>query len=135
MASKQSVKADMIFLARDPLLETNKPYELLYDTPDIPRGCNFDEVTESVVIEDFRPFKGELSLDQDGFVLVDLPRSMPYEDYFDEEALREGFVSDAKRILQEVCGARAVYIHECVVCLKLRYKLGRTDWEVDSKAV
>jgi hypothetical protein len=120
MASKQSIKADMIFLARDPLLETNKPYELLYNMPDMPRGCNFDEVTESVVIEDFRPLKGKLSLDRDGFVLVDLPRPVPYEDYFDEEALREGFVSDAKRILQEVCGARAVYIHECVVCLKSR---------------
>jgi len=105
----------MIFLARDSFLETNKPYELLYDKPDMQRGCNFDEVTESVAIEDFRPLKGKLSLDRDGFVLVDLPRSMPYEDYFNEDALREGFVSDAKRILQDVCGARAVYIHECVI--------------------
>jgi len=97
------------------LLETKKPYELLYDTPELTRGCNFDEVVESVEIEDFRPLKGKLSLDKDGFMLVDLPRSMPYEDFFDEEALKEGFVSDAKDILLNVCGATAVYIHECVI--------------------
>lgn len=48
-------------------------------------------------------------------MLVDLPRSMPYE-----EALREFFASDAKRIMREVCGARAVYIRQCVVFLKSR---------------
>jgi hypothetical protein len=135
MASKKSITANMIFLARDPLLETNKPYELLYDKPDMPRGCNFDEVTESVPLEDFRPLKGKLSLDRDGFVLVDLPHSIPYDDYFDEDALREGFVSDAKRILLEVCGARAVYIHECVVWLRSREKVGCADWGVDSKEI
>lgn len=105
----------MIFMARDPLLETNKPYELLYDTPDMPQGCNFDEIKESVLIEDLRPLKGKLSLDRDGFLLADLESSMTYNDFFDEKVLSERYVSDAKRALQDICGARAVYIHECVV--------------------
>lgn len=139
MTSKDLIQANLIFLAKDPLLETNKPYELLYDTPEIPRGANFDEITESVPIEDFRPLKGKLSLDKDGFILVDLPRAIPYEDYFDEETLKAGFVTDAKRVLLDVCGARAVYIHECVVCyfkimIIMMRSQDRADWDVDSKA-
>jgi len=111
----EPLKANLIFLARDPLLETNKPYELLYDTPPLPRGCNFDEVNEEAKVQDFRPLKGKLLLDEDGFLLVDLPREMPCDDFFDER-LREAFVREAKRLLIGVCGARAVYVHECVVC-------------------
>lgn len=115
MVSQKSIKAKMTFMVDDPLLASHKSYEILYDTQDMPIGCNFDYVKQEVIVEDFRALKGDLSMDRDGFLLEDLEASMTYEDFFNEDVLKERYVSDVKRTIQELCGARAVYIHECVV--------------------
>ena len=119
MAANKYVAANLTFMAHDPLHDTHKPYELLYNAGELPTGCNFDEMEHEVVIEDFRPLKGKLSLDREGFLLADLDSTMTYQDFFDEAALKDKYMSEVKALILNLFQARSVYFHECVVGLNL----------------
>ncbi|KAL8899442.1 MAG: hypothetical protein Q9207_006200, partial [Kuettlingeria erythrocarpa] len=105
----------MTFLQRDMKHQSEKPYEILYEMTDDTRRTNYDvNIVHNIIVEDLRPQKGQLSLDQDGFVIEDFDSSMPYEDFFDETKLKTQYAQELRRFLIQLFGARAVYFHECV---------------------
>ena len=94
-----------------------KLYELEYNPSDGLAERNYDtHQIYDIPIHDLRPLKGKLSLDREGFVILDLPSSMKYEDYLDETKLKSVFAEELRQCLLNTLGARAVFIHECVVC-------------------
>lgn len=123
MAEKAHLKANLMFMARDPLHDTHKPYELLYEAGELPTGCNFDEVEHEVAIENFRPLKGKSSLDCEGFLLADMRSAMTYQDFFDETALKKKYMQEVKCLIADMFQAQSVYFHECVVGDNLRFGL------------
>ena len=62
-----------------------------------------------------RPLKGNLSLDREGVLIVDLPTRMSYEDFLEEEKLKTIYAEELRECLLSVLGARVIFIHECVV--------------------
>ena len=135
MTGDEYIEAELTFIANDPLHDVQKPYELLYETEDLPTGCNFDEEAHDVALEDFRPLKGKLSLDSEGFILADLESAMSYQDFFDEIALKSKFMKEVKCLILDMLQARSVYFHECVVSLgQCEDNESRFDRRADSKA-
>ena len=114
MVDNNSVTAFLTFMAPDALHDTHKPYELLYESKELPTGCNYDEIGHEVVIENFRSLKGRLFLNREGFLLADLDFTMTYQEFFDQTALREKYVVEMKHLITNMLQARSVYFHGCV---------------------
>lgn len=127
MIDDNAVTASLTFMAPNALHNTHRPYELLYQTERLLPGCNYDEIEHQVELEDFRPLKGKLSLDREGFLLVDLDSAMKYEDFFDQDTLKEKYMAEVKYLIISVFRARSVYFHECVVSLSLGVETERWD--------
>lgn len=91
-------------------------YELLYIPTDGLPLINHQRVEISgIPIHDLRPQKNNLSLDEEGFIVSDMKSRLQYEDFQDEELLTNVFAEELRAHLLECLGARALYIHECVV--------------------
>jgi hypothetical protein len=112
-----ATEGTLTFFERGSWPSHERPYELLFQPPD----CNFPVCNYSAVqvpnvpIHDLRPLKGKLSLDREGFLIADINTSMDYDDYFDQEKLKTTYIPEIKAFLKRELGARAAYIHECVV--------------------
>lgn len=95
---------------------TEKAYEVRCTPPDDLPRLNFEQQwVENVPIYDMRPFLPELSLDTQGFVAVELPTKMAYEDFFHEEKLRTVYAEEIREYLKNYLGASCIFFHECVV--------------------
>jgi hypothetical protein len=109
----------LTFIERESWPSDQRPYELLFQSPDsdVPT-CNYRVVqVPDIPIRDMRQLKHNLCLDREGFLVADLNASIEYDDFFDEEKLKSDFVPKIKSFLREELGVRAVYIHECVVSM------------------
>lgn len=93
-----------------------RPYTLLYEPVTDEKLSNFQITdTQPVPIRDMRPKKGSLSLDKEGFLFADFKSKMAYEDYLDDEKLKTVLAREVRELLLEKLGAKAAFIHECVV--------------------
>ena len=111
-----ALSATLSFIARDVLHETEKPYELEYEPPDGIEKSNYTiEQIDGVQLHDIRPWKGNLSLDREGFIVSDLHSSLHNEEFWDEQKLKTVFAEELRSHLIRILGARAIYFHECVV--------------------
>ncbi|KFY97749.1 hypothetical protein V500_01933 [Pseudogymnoascus sp. VKM F-4518 (FW-2643)] len=95
---------------------TEKAYEVRCTPPDgLPR-LNFEQQwVENIPVYNMRPLLAELSLDTQGFVAVELPTKMAYEDFFHEEKLRTVYAEEIREYLKNYLGASCIFFHECVV--------------------
>ncbi|KAJ5799671.1 uncharacterized protein N7518_001739 [Penicillium psychrosexuale] len=106
--------------------ENEKPYTLLYD----PSGeteiklSNFKvNDVHPVPIRDMRQKKNVLSIHREGFIFAEFKSQMAYEDYGDESKLKSVLAEDIKNLLIEKLGAKAAFVHECVVGLSALFVL------------
>ena len=63
-----------------------------------------------VSIADGRPLRSELSLDGNGFALVDHPTKMA--DFFDKDALRDVYYREMETLIAQTSGARRVHVFD-----------------------
>ena len=109
-------KASLSFLRPGSWPKGERPYELLYIPTDGTPLINYERLqVEDIPIYDMRPRQDDLSLDRDGFIVGNLRSKLDYEDFHDEELLKTVFADELRTYLQELLGARALFIHECVV--------------------
>ena len=114
--TENNVVAALKFLAPDPKHETEKPFAINYTPHEPLPERNFDEErVNGIVIEDVRPIKSSLTLDEHGVSVLDLHCDMLYEDYFDYDTVKRVYGEEIRNLLLERLGARRVYFHECVV--------------------
>lgn len=107
---------DFRFVRPNSWPDEEKPYCLLYTPTDGLLMANFDfGDVRTVPIRDMRPRKGQLSLDQEGFLVADFKSSLTHDDYFEEDKLKSIFIDELREFLTSFLGARAVFVHECVV--------------------
>lgn len=108
--------ATLSFLKPGSWPSDQKPYEMLYTPADgIPLINHETAEVCGIPIHDLRPRKDELSLDEEGFIISELKSQHQYEDLQDEEFLKTVFAQELRDHLLKRLGARALYIHECVV--------------------
>lgn len=107
------VTSELVFLKRDPKHETEKPYKLQYDPgEDLPRKNCVDEVTDGIVIHDFRGREKDFTLDWQGFCVVELETQLAPEDFDDDAKVKQVYYAELKMMLKKELGARRVEVLE-----------------------
>jgi hypothetical protein len=99
------------FLAQNDLYETEKPYSLRFPPPEgFPRQSTKLEEHE-IDVQDVRK-SGPLSFAVEGCTVLNLQSSMEYDDYDDEEKVKDIYLREVANRLREFFGASKVQIFE-----------------------
>lgn len=103
------VKAELNYLAPS----RERPRTYTYDPPaGEPRTTTVNE-PHRVVISDARPILSEVSLDEEGFGLVQHRSAV--RDFYDDEEVKRVYYPEAERLLKEQTGADRVHIFDHTV--------------------
>ncbi len=121
IANLPYVEADMNYLA----LMLDRPRNYTFEPPPgVPRS-NANHEAHKVAIHDARPVAGAVSLDANGFALVDHRSAV--RDFFDDEEVRRVYYPEVDRILKQATGAYRVHIFDHTVRRRVEGAQDRSD--------
>ena len=100
------VLADMNYLG--PMSE--RPRNYTFEPPAGMPWSNVVNETRSVAIHDARPVASRVSLDANGFALLDHASAM--RDFFDDEEVKRVYYPEVERLVKEATGAARVHIFD-----------------------
>lgn len=106
LANLSHVVADMNYLV--PMVE--RPRNYAYDPPAGVSRTNAEHEAHAVKISDARPIAGQVSLDANGFSLIDHRSAV--KDFFDDEEVRRVYYPEIERIVKEATGAYRVHVFD-----------------------
>ncbi len=90
-----------------------RPRNYTYDPPPgVPRSNIFSE-THRVPIHDLRPIEAEISLDREGFELLEYRTAV--RDFYDDAEVRAVYYPEAERFIADATGASRVFIFDHTV--------------------
>lgn len=116
-----SVKANLNYL----IPMTAKPVNYTYDPPaGIPRQ-NGHSVAYRVPVYNARSIAADLSLDQQGFTLVEQHTTV--QDFYDDDEVRRVYYAEAEALLKTLTGATRVIVFDHVVRNAQRSHPGQND--------
>ena len=102
----------------------DKPREYAYEPPaGVPRS-NVAIDPHTVRISDMRPIAAALSLDREGFVLV--AQRSAIADFYDEDALRSVYYTEAEHLVAEATGADRVVVFDHTIRRRIDGMADRT---------
>ncbi len=105
--SLKGVRATLNYLIRT----EQKPYNYTFEPPPgVPPRFGEVDAVENVLIRDARPIAGELSLDEQGFVLR--RHESRVNDFYDEAELRRVYYPEIEALLKRETGAEKVVIFD-----------------------
>ena len=105
-ASLPKVAGEVVYLARTP----EKPYVYTYDPPDGLPKSNIVPEAHTIPIFDMRPIADGLSLDVQGFVLVDAPTGVA--DFYNDSELKATYYREAEALVKQATGASRVVVFD-----------------------
>jgi hypothetical protein len=106
LAGLTGVEADLVYLA--PMAE--RPHSYTYDPPPgVPRTNTVNQ-SHLVTLYDARPIAADLSLDREGFELIEHRTGVC--DFYDEDELRRIYYPEAERLVAQATGATRVIIFD-----------------------
>jgi hypothetical protein len=100
------VDGHVVYLAKT----GERPHTYTYDPPDGVAKTNIVGEPHTVPIFDMRPIADGLSLDVQGFALVDAPTSV--RDFYDEAELRDVYYREAEELVKQATGASRVVVFD-----------------------
>ncbi|KXS94833.1 hypothetical protein AC578_3668 [Pseudocercospora eumusae] len=109
------------FLARDPIYEHEKPYNLKFDPPKGQPYTNIKADTRDTCIEDIRGREQNFRMETQGFAVLSLEddgeegTTMAYEDFDDRTKCQDVYCKQVAEGLKRMLGASRVQIFEYVV--------------------
>ena len=93
-----------------------KPYEIRFVPPNnFPRRNSQISVHRNIKVEDVRGKEGNLSIDGNGFIVMNLTPSMSAEDFEDTKAIESQYLPEVAEALKERLGAYRVQVHDYLV--------------------
>ncbi|HEX3860893.1 MAG TPA: CmcJ/NvfI family oxidoreductase [Stellaceae bacterium] len=95
----------------EPMAE--KPYSYNYEPPPGVPARNTREETHEVQVLDARPVNDRLSLDREGFVLLNRPTGAA--DLYDEKQITGVYYPECERLIKEYTGASRVIVFDHIV--------------------
>lgn len=104
----QTLHSSTHFLQRGPLYETEKPYSLRFTPPEGFPRANINLERHDIAFHDIRDRKSKLDFRRDGYTILDFESKMTYEDYDDDEVVKEVLLREIANELKEFLGARHV---------------------------
>jgi hypothetical protein len=107
-------------LDRLELYKHEKPYEMRFDFPgDFPRKNLHISKHEGILVEDVRGREKDLTLEKNGFAVLELDIPMTVEDFSDGNAIRARYLPQVAETLRQSLGASRVQVHDFVVFTSL----------------
>jgi hypothetical protein len=106
VSSLPQVTGEVVYLAKTP----ERPHVYTYDPPDGVAKTNIIPEAHSVPIFDMRPVADGLSLDVQGFALVDAPTAVT--DFYDEAQLEATYYREAEDLVKQATGASRVVVFD-----------------------
>ena len=103
MASK-TIVADLRYLKRQKLYETEKPFQMFFEIPEDepdqrPDNLEFEETKH--VIHDIRPQMDQYSLDDHGFKIMSHTTSMSVESFSDRQTVEAIYLPEMEKLLRK----------------------------------
>jgi len=108
------VDADLHYLARI----AERPFTYTFDPPPNAQRSNIEAETHTVPIYDLRPVAPNLSIDREGFELLQSPTAMG--DFYDDEQVRRIYYPETERLIAQATGASRVFIFDHTVRRRVR---------------
>jgi hypothetical protein len=106
VSSLPQVFGEVVYLAKTP----EKPHVYTYDPPDDTPKTNIIPEAHTVPIFDMRPVADGLTLDVQGFALVDAPTAVT--DFYDEAQLKATYYREAEDLVKQATGASRVVVFD-----------------------
>ncbi|MEA2768947.1 MAG: hypothetical protein QOD93_1909 [Acetobacteraceae bacterium] len=106
VSSLPQVTGEVVYLAKTP----EKPHVYTYDPPEGVAKTNIVPEAHTVPIFDMRPVADGLTLDLQGFALVDAPTSVT--DFYDEAQLAATYYPEAVDLVKRATGANRVVVFD-----------------------
>jgi hypothetical protein len=106
VSSLSQVMGEVVYLSKT----AEKPHTYTYDPPDGVAKTNIVNDPHTVPVFDMRPIAGDLSLDTQGFVLVDAPTQV--RDFYDESQLQATYYPEAEQLVKQATGASRVVVFD-----------------------
>ena len=110
-----AVSASMLFLAQASLYNDVKPYRLKYTPPAGLPETNIHTERHEISIADARTLDPHLNLQQDGLELRKFKSAMSYDDFDDEEKIKQVYLKEIAELLKLSLNASRVQIFEHLV--------------------
>ena len=111
------VQTSLHFLEQDALYDTEKVYEMKYETPiGLPRSNMKIRRQGGIPIQDVRGREREMNFQNNGFCVLNIDCDLAIGDYDDETKLQNGYMRLAAHKVQQVLGATRVQIIDYTVC-------------------
>ena len=106
LSNLSHVTADMNYLV--PMAE--RPRNYTFEPPAGVSRTNAEHEAHAVKIRDARPIAGHVSLDANGFALIQHRSAV--KDFFDDEEVRRVYYPEVERLVREATGAYRVHIFD-----------------------
>jgi hypothetical protein len=106
VSSLPQVLGEVVYLAKTP----EKPHTYTYDPPDGVPKTNIVGEPHTIPIFDMRPLADGLTLDGQGFALVDA--STRVTDFYDEKQLEAAYYAEAEDLVKQATGASRVVVFD-----------------------
>jgi len=106
VSSLSQVMGEVVYLSKT----AEKPHTYTYDPPEGVAKTNIVNDPHSVPVFDMRPIAPDLSLDTQGFVLVDAPTQV--RDFYDESQLQATYYPEAEQLVKQATGASRVVVFD-----------------------
>lgn len=120
ISQMDGVEADLVYLA--PM--TERAYSLTYDPPPGTPRTNTTNQPHRVKLYDARPIAADISLDREGFELVE--HHSATRDFYDEDELRGIYYPEAEQLVRDATGASRVVIFD--------HTIRRRQWGAEDRA-
>jgi hypothetical protein len=106
VSSLSQVMGEVVYLSKT----AEKPHTYTYDPPEGVAKTNIVNDPHSVPVFDMRLIAPDLSLDTQGFVLVDAPTQV--RDFYDESQLQATYYPEAEQLVKQATGASRVVVFD-----------------------
>jgi hypothetical protein len=99
-----------------------KPYELrFHHDGDFPRTNLKVSIHDHIPVEDVRGYEKELSLEKNGFCVMELGVSLTADDFSDTNLIESEYLPQVAEALKARVGASRVQVHDYVVSCPLAF--------------
>ena len=121
MATATTVEARLNFLKKDPLYDIENSYELTYEPADGIAPTNMLTEKIAVRVENIRGKEQDLSLEKNGFTVLELKDLDPdSEHYYDDAFVKSDYFPKLSRAVQAFLKAERVQIFNYAVGIRLQ---------------
>ena len=124
MAVSADVQTQVYFLKQDPKYDDEKPYSLRYTPPDGFPRANVLLECHDVMVEDIRPIRDSLSIETNGFAIMNYNTAMCYDDFDDEDKVKTIYLRELSEALRTYLKATRVQIFEHTVTQASPFEIG-----------